>query len=97
MSAAGTHDEMWGDAETIYDSAIGGCDKFVFAPGNGGDTIRDFEQGRDHIELTGFQDLEFAGLDIHSDGRGGSVIDFHDGNTIIVRGVTSLTADDFFF
>ena len=36
MSAAGTHDEMWGDAETIYDSAIGGCDKFDSLPGNGG-------------------------------------------------------------
>jgi hypothetical protein len=44
-------DDMWGDAEFMYDSAQGGSDRFVFGTHNAHDTIYDFEQGKDAIDL----------------------------------------------
>jgi len=96
VSGLASKDHMWGDGDPaqFFPSTVRGADTFVFAPMNGQDTIYDFEQGRDHIELAGFKHLRFADLDIHS-GGGGSIIDFHDGNTITVLGVASLTSADF--
>ena len=96
VSGTEAPDKMWGDGVQFSENTVRGADTFVFAPMNGQDTIFDFEQGRDHIELTGFKHLKlFSDLDVHSDGSGGSIIDFHDGNTITVLGVVSLTASDF--
>ena len=44
------NEEMWGDGQ-LLDNATGGNDVFVFTPGNGQDTIMDFRQGEDLIEL----------------------------------------------
>lgn len=56
-----TDDDMWGDAEAMDDSAQGGCDTFVFGPHNGNDTIYDFEQGMDLIDLSEVRLLERPG------------------------------------
>ena len=53
-----------------------GRDVFVFAALNGTDTIADFEQGRDRIEIEGFDVFNrFKDLDIRQEGRD-VVIDF---------------------
>jgi hypothetical protein len=83
---------------------LGGADVFVFEANNGVDQIRDFESGRDLIEIN------FTGIDNFSDlvvtlaaglmtGIPGSdsLIDFGGGNTVTVVGVTNLTASDFLF
>jgi hypothetical protein len=97
VSGLHSNDHMWGDGDPtmFWPSTVRGSDTFVFAPMNGQDTIYDFEQGRDHIELTGFKHLEFSDFDVHPNSTGGVIIDFHDGNTITVLGVASLTAADF--
>ena len=44
---------MWGDAAEYYSSDVQrGSDTFVFLEDNGTDTIYDFEQGKDVIDLT---------------------------------------------
>ena len=55
--------------------AVRGADQFVFAPDNGEDTIHDFEQGTDHIDLTAFGFSNIDALAISDDGTN-SVIDF---------------------
>ena len=42
-------DSMWGDAEFIDPTVTRGDNAFVFAPGNGHDTINDFRQGHDQM------------------------------------------------
>jgi len=100
ISGAGD-DEMWGDASVMSAAAIGGSDTFSFAPLNGQDTIHDFEQGKDHVELIGLgveSPHTFDGLlpYISSDGTD-SVIDFGAGNSITVHGITTFLQSDFIF
>ena len=86
---------MWGDAQYKDATVLTGADVFVFAQNNGQDTIGDFEQGKDHIDLTAF---EFSGLDtftISNDGTN-SVIDLGGGNSVTVLGVVNLHASDFY-
>jgi Ca2+-binding RTX toxin-like protein len=90
------NDQMWGDAEDMSDNAVGGRDVFAFLFGsNGEDTIGDFEQGKDKIEIGGatggFDGLGIEVMDGHS------IIDMGDDNSITVKFVTQLMADDFLF
>ena len=85
-------DEMFGD---------GGADVFVFGPGNGSDTIYDFVDGEDKIDLTAFSGISgFDDLSITS-GDDGVTVDLteHEGGTIFLDGVSrdDLDADDFIF
>jgi Ca2+-binding RTX toxin-like protein len=95
------NDTMWGDAAVRSGGASGGYDVFVFAPHNGTDIIADFEQGKDLIELIGYGHTptpisRFDDLTIFSQHQNqGSLIDFGDGNSILVLGVTVLTEADF--
>ena len=43
-------DDLYGDG-IRSDNAVGGADVFVFAPGSGLDTIFDFEQGKDLMDV----------------------------------------------
>jgi len=85
-------DDMWGDASLLLGNAVGGSDTFVFDHG-GRDTIHDFEQGKDHIDLTAYHLSGIAALNITSD-AGGSVINLGDENTIIVVNVLSFRTPD---
>src|SRR5262249_12354301 len=51
------NDEMWGDAHYKAPTVVTGADVFVFLQNNGQDTIHDFEQGKDHIDLTALTNL----------------------------------------
>jgi Ca2+-binding RTX toxin-like protein len=81
----------------------GGSDAFVFAPGDGDDTITDFSTADDKIDLTAFgRDVSFDDLTIAATTDGtGTVITLpgDDGGTITLQGVTStdVTADLFDF
>ena len=80
-----------------------GADTFVFAENHGADTITDFTDGDDTIDLSAFADItDFDDISrkITQDGTD-TVIDLEDfgGGTITLEGFTStdLTADDFAF
>jgi Ca2+-binding RTX toxin-like protein len=83
---------------TGNDSMIGGAgaDTLVFAAQNGHDNA-EFEQGRDIIDLTGYNNIDdFSDLNIEVAGAN-SIIHFDASNDLTVTGVSNLTADDFLF
>ena len=90
------------DGGTGDDQLAGGSagDVFVFTPGNGADTITDFTNSQDRIDLTAFDLTGYDDLAI-TDGTDGVTIDLsaHDGGTILLEGFTSssLDAADFLF
>ena len=106
-------DHLFGDAALMADNAVGGADRFVFAPGDGADTIHDFVPGQDVIDLTAYG-ISFAALDTN----GGGTLDNGDdpvaiegadtlidlagvggvtGDQLAVLGITGLAAGDFTF
>jgi hypothetical protein len=98
ISGAYATDAMWGDAQ-FKDSGLGGADVFVFEANNGVDTIYDFEQNNDRIEIKGITGIAtFDDLVVTTSlGANSSTINLGDGNTVTVLGVTNLTASDFIF
>jgi hypothetical protein len=97
ISGSFADDIMFGDAEFNSQIGPGGADTFVFGANNGADYIMDFEVGNDQIELNGI-----AGIDDFGDLRltfigSDTLIDLGDGNSVIVFGVTDLSASDFIF
>jgi len=92
------NDTFRGNAADNAFTGHGGADIFFFRTGGGNDTVTDFS-GRDKINLAGMG-LDMA--DIHALGAdvGGSfVIDFLNGDTLTLSGVSeaSLNAGDFMF
>ncbi len=76
-------------------------DTFVFAPGGGDDTITDFGNGDDRIDLSAFADItSFNDLSVEQQ-EGDVVIDLsgQGGGTIIMSGfdIANLDASDFIF
>ena len=74
-------------------------DTFVFAPGNGNDTITDFNDGDDNIDLTAFEDItSFNDLSLEQQGDN-VVIDLSEqgGGTIVLSDfvLANLDASDF--
>ena len=94
--------------DTIYGGAgddvlSGGAedDTFVFAPGSGADTITDFTDGDDKIDLSAFADITSVD-DLSMDQREGDVvIELYDqgGGSITLQDfdITDLDASDFIF
>ena len=85
------------------DTLIGGegADTFVFAAGHGTDTIRDFTDGEDTIDLSAITGItDFENLTITAEGNA-TVIDLtaHGGSTIRLENFDSdnLDAEDFIF
>ncbi|WP_068116505.1 fasciclin domain-containing protein [Tropicimonas marinistellae] len=77
-----------------------GEDTFVFATGDGRDTIVDFRNGHDTIDLTGTEIASFRELKDGFDSKGfGTVIDLGDGDRLTLLGTTEdkLDAGDFLF
>ena len=69
-----------------------GADRFVFGPGDGANTIADFQDGIDHIDVTAYGGyMSIAQL------AAGAKVVFADGGYVILTGVMAaqLTAADF--
>lgn len=90
-------------SDALY--GLGGADRFAYTAGNAGaDTIVDFSQGSDHIDLAnlGYTAASIGGA-IQISGNSSALITFTNGNlagtTITVLGVAhaNVTADDFLF
>ena len=83
------------------DSLTGGgeADTFVFAGGYGNDTITDFADGTDLIDLSWLGIRNFDALSIADDTSGNAVITTSEGNTITLTGVSTsdLDASNFLF
>lgn len=76
------------------DLLIGGIgnDDFVFADGSGSDIIEDLVIGEDMLDVTGMTDVmgdpvEFDDIAIASDGQGGSILTFPNGEQIQLVGI----------
>lgn len=90
------------DAKDVF-FATANQDTFVFAPNSNHDTIVGFTSGQDHIDLTQFASINadnFSSSVTIEQVGGNSLVhldptDLTDHNTILVKGVTSLTANDF--
>ena len=93
----------WIEGGAGDDTLTGGsqADMFVFAPGHGNDTITDFAQGEDRINLTKFSGISsFDDLTITSDDNGVTIdLTAYDGGTIKLDGLSSddIDAGDFLF
>jgi len=103
VSAASTADDMWGDLSQIGPGTtiIRGHNTFVFAARNGHDTIHDFLQGSDEIDLRalagegvhGFGDLQLAPTaDVTA-----TVVRFDGADDVTVAGIAELRPTDFLF
>ena len=94
-------DSITGGANDDWLHGGSGNDTFVFEAGHGNDTIRDFTDGEDLIDLTSLTGItEFNDLTITDDG-GTAVVDLssHGGGTIRLEGFDDddLDATDFVF
>ena len=76
-----------------------GADTFVFAPGGGDDTVPDFRQGEDTIDLSAFEDIRSVADLVLQQQDNHLVIDLadHGGGTVTLQGIseTDLTAAAF--
>lgn len=71
-----------------------GADKFVFASGHGNDTITDFTDGEDTIDLSAFTDITgVSDLTAVQNGNN-TVITIPGGGTITLQDFTSTDLDD---
>ena len=100
------NDHMWGDfggninRNVPYVNYSTGKDIFVFGENNGNDIIYDFQRGLDKIDLRSLGDIDsIDDLAITSSLTQPSdrVIDFGNGNSITLIGVSDLSANDFMF
>ena len=76
-----------------------GADTFVFASGHGSDTITDFTDGEDTIDLSAFTSITgFSDLTVAQNGNN-TVITIPGGGTVTLQNFTStdLDAEDFVF
>jgi len=97
---------MWGDfggninQNTRYVNYSTGKDIFVFGENNGNDTIYDFQQGLDKIDLrslVGIDNINDLTITSSLTQPSDKVINLNDGNSITLIGVNDLSANDFMF
>ena len=95
---AGSHRGTSGD-DTLTGAA--GADTFFFGPNYGNDTVTDFTNGEDLIDLTQFPTISsFSDLTITSDDNGVTIdLSAHGGGTVRLEGfdINDLDASDFRF
>ncbi|WP_162171782.1 calcium-binding protein [Sulfitobacter donghicola] len=94
----GGNDKIFGDNGNDILSGGSGNDVFVFRSGGGGDTITDFNNGNNRIDLSATGANSFSSLTITSGPNGSSNVDYGSGD-IDLRFVnpSALTSDDFIF
>ncbi len=73
----------------------GGADVFVYAPGDGADTVRDFNLAEDHIELdhSGFATASLARA-AFTDTANGATLAFQDGDRLTLSHITVAELQD---
>ncbi len=100
------NDHMWGDfganlnQNVPYVNYSTGKDIFVFGENNGNDIIYDFQRGLDKIDfrsLGGIDSINDFTITSNLAQPSNSVIDFGNGNSITLIGVSELSANDFMF
>ena len=96
-------DSLWGDG-TRSDIALDGAtdfDTFIFKPGHGNDTVRDFNLNEDRLDLSHFGSIsELSDLTIQQQGQHTVVsVDAQGGGTINLLGINAsdLDSGDFIF
>ena len=86
---------------TFDGTADGIADAYRFRPGNGNDTITNFADGEDVIDLSQFSSItDFSDLTVTSDANGVTIdLSAHGGGTILLAGfdIANLDATDFLF
>jgi Ca2+-binding RTX toxin-like protein len=78
---------LWGHKGSDVMTGGDGADHFVFAKGDGEDTITDFNaSGKNHdvLELDGFGKIKFSNIDFEKHGKDGLEIDFGHGDHLIL-------------
>ena len=88
-----------GAGADVLDGGIG-FDTFLFAPGHGEDTVTDFRNGRDLIDVTAFDLPGFDDLSLSAAPDGVTIeLTDHGGGTILLEGfdIANLDAADFLF
>lgn len=94
------HDQLYGNGlQSSYGQGESDEDTFVYEPGGGTDTIMDFVNGEDVIDLSAFSNItQFSDLSISQDGNF-AVIDFGGSDKIRLSqfNVDDLDASDFVF
>ena len=88
-----------GAGADVLDGGIG-FDTFVFAPGHGEDTVTDFRNGRDVLDISAFGLSGFDDLDLSSNAEGVAIdLTAYGGGSILLEGfdITGLDAADFLF
>ena len=95
------NDMIYGGAGDDVLSGGADDDTFVFAPGNGDDTITDFTDGDDKIDLSAFADITSVD-DLSMDQREGDIVinlSNQSGGSITLQDfvIADLDASDFFF
>ena len=101
LSGGAGRDTLIGDAGDDTLTGGAGADTFVYIPGGGNDTIEDFTDGEDNIDLTTFTGVTgFADLTITADGDDAEIdLSAHGGGTLRLENVnvSDLDAEDFLF
>ena len=101
LSGGAGNDKIYGqegndriDGGTGDDYLVGGIgdDVFVLTDGQGTDTIKDFKIGEDMFDATGITNangerVEWNQVTVTSDGRGGAVLTFPNGEKVILRNI----------
>ncbi|WP_311794712.1 M10 family metallopeptidase [Ferirhizobium litorale] len=94
LSGGGGNDRLAGNGGTDRLTGGAGSDVFVFAHGGGRDTVTDFQDGTDRIQIKS-PSIEYSDIDI-SDSGGSAIVAF-DNIKIVLDGINAsqLTASDF--
>ena len=81
---------------TGVDTLTGGLndDIFVFADGDGVDTVTDFEDGIDLLDVSAMLVADSSGFVITGNSTTNVTVDFGAGDTVTLIGVSPITVDD---
>lgn len=88
------NDTLWGGAGDDELSGGNGTDVFAFVAGNGDDTITDFQDGTDLLDLSNVDGFDSDNLVTATQG-GNTVLFYGDNDTITFNGTVSLDSSDF--
>ena len=91
-------DTIIGGADDDYLEGGSGSDTFVYADGSGNDVIKDFTIGEDLLDVSALnngsgQTVGHGDVTVTSDGEGGSILTFPNGETIRLVGVDPTSID----